>query len=289
MCANALITLCANWLSSSFFLFLSISSSRFAMTSSKIIDRKIFVCTFRPVPHVYSICPFGIKIESFLRINKIPYEPVFGSKMSSKGMMPYIRLDDPDCGDEIPDSNVILARLQEELKQQEQVGYSESHLTPAQRATAHMLIRMLEEHTSPVGFYYRYGLNMAQFSEALDLADRFAPGMAERWGKFQPDNTKAKTKYRGLSRHSDEELWDFSNDDLQAISDHLGDEPYYFGDRPSLADCAVFGHVSQLLWIPIDFPQKKYLHERCPNIVKFMNRFRAEFWPDWEDLCGTMI
>jgi glutathione S-transferase len=223
-------------------------------------------------------------LESFFRINNISYEPVYSGKMGSKGMVPYIRLGDPDTGEEMPDSNVVIAHIL-----QQGLAHSETALTSKQRATAHMLIRMLEEHTSQLGFYYRYGLHMKEFLEALDIHERFPPGFADRWGKFQPETTKTKTKYRGLTRHSDDELWGFSNDDIQAISDYLGDKQYFFGDRPSLADCAVFGHLSQFLWIPIDFPQKQYMKEKCPNIVDFMDRFRSEFWSDWEDLCATSV
>lgn len=251
-----------------------------------LLNRPIFAFNFAPVPHVYSPCPFAIKLESFLRINGIPYESIYGAKFSSKGMMPYIRLDHPDEGTEIPDSNMVIGRLLEELGK----SSSDSHLTPQQRAMTHFLIRMLEEHTQQIGFYYRYGLQMESFLDALDIEHRFRPGASKYWGNAQPQVTLNKTKIRGLSRHSDEDIWKFSNDDIQAISDVLGDEQFLLGgDKPTLADCAVFGHLSQFLWIPIDFPQRKYLLESCPNLVKFMNHFRATYWPDWEDLCNIKL
>lgn len=101
-------------------------------------------------------------------------------------------------------------------------------------------------------------------------------------------------KHRGLlSRHTDDELWSFCNDDLKAISDMLGENnqsKYFLGsDRPTLADCAVFGHVSQFLWMPLDFPQKKFLHDECSNLVRFMEDFRTDFWPDWDELCEIRV
>jgi len=253
-----------------------------------LLDRPIFAFNFAPVPHAYSVCPFAIKLESFLRIHEIPYESVYGANFSSKGMMPYIRLDHPDeeRGVEIPDSNVVIARLREELGG----DCSESRLTPVQRATTHFLIRALEEHTTQVGFYYRYGLHMESFLDAADIGRRFRPGSCEIWGKAQPRLTLNKTKARGLTRHSDEELWSFSDQDIQAIADVLGDRRYLLGgDGPTLADCAVFGHLSQFLWIPMDFPQRRYLLENCDNVVRFMNDFRATYWADWEDLCKITL
>jgi len=263
-------------------------------------SKTIFLCTFTPCPHVYSICPFAIKLESFLRINKIPYQPKYVRTPGPKGMVPWIILDDKETGTAIPDSNVILSKVQEELRcrQQQQEehdhSYSESSLTTSQRATTHMLIRMLEEHLAQIGFYYRYGLHMDDFLKVLDIADRWPDGVSERWGNVQPDITKTKTRYRGLTRHSDEELWEFANDDIRYISELLGDNEdknaYLMGgDKPTLADCAVFGHLAQFLWIPLDFPQKKFIQEECPNLVSFMNRFRDEYWPDWDDLCDTLV
>jgi hypothetical protein len=175
---------------------------------------------------------------------------------------------------------VVLQKLKEQAED------TDSHLTPEQRAMTHSLVRMLEEHTTQIGFYYRYTLDMPNFIRALEIEDRWGKQVVGGWTKNQPETTKTKMKERGITRHSDEEIWQFANDDLQAIADYLGDKAYFFGDTPSTADCAVFGHLSQLLWIPIDFPQQKYLKEKCPNVVRFMNRFREEYWPDWDELCA---
>lgn len=66
----------------------------------------------------------------------------------------------------------------------------------------------------------------------------------------------------------------------------LGDGPYFFGKAsPTVLDCTVFGHLSQFLYIPIDFPQAQYMKDECPNLVTFVERFRETYWPDWESKC----
>jgi len=52
-----------------------------------------------------------------------------------------------------------------------------------------------------------------------------------------------------------------------------------------LVDCAIFGHLSQFLYIPMDFPQKAYLKEKCPFLLQFMENFRLDYWPDWDVKC----
>lgn len=254
-----------------------------AASETPTSSNQIFVFNFPPVPHVYSVCPFAIKLESFLRINKIPHETIYTTKFSSRFSMPYCKFGAcPESGEEVSDSNVIIERLRQEYE------VTDKDLSPMDRAVTHTIIRMLEEHTAQIGFYYRYGLDMKSFIDQLEISDRFGQSSAftDRWLQTQPGITKEKTKKRGLSRHNDEEIWNFSNDDFQALSDMLGDKNFFFGeDEPSLADCAVFGHVSQFLWIPMDFPQQKYLKEQCPNLVRFMEDFRTVYWPDWEECC----
>lgn len=248
------------------------------------MENVVYLHTFPTVPHVYNISPFAIKVESFLRISKVPYEMVYTAKFGKKGQIPYVKLN----GKEIDDSNVIIP----ELKRHFEVDI-DARLTASQRASSHTAMRMLEEHTAQIGFYYRYGLHMEEFFAALDVPDRMfdaknsmkGSAIASAWKRFQPGGTKKKMQMCGLARHSDDELWSFSNDDLRAISDLLGEKQFFHGAEPTTIDCVVFGHLSQFLFIPIDFPQTKFLHQECGNVVGFVNRFRDLYWPDWVDLC----
>lgn len=240
---------------------------------------------FPPSPHCYNISPFGIKLESYFRINKIDYDCIYTSKFGSKGMIPYIKVNNTD---EICDSNVIVKYLQ---KHHDTTDASST--TAQQRAIAHASIRMLEEHTAQIGFHYRYGLNMPRFSEKLEIgkhlfqADKSEEGrkMTEMFVQLQPSATMGKSKSRGLTRHTNEELWQFSFDDLHALSALLGVQPYFFGKVPTLLDCTVFGHLCQFLYIPIDFPQTHFMKTECPNLVDFVERFRESYWPDWTKKC----
>jgi len=204
---------------------------------------------------------------------------VYTTEFSKEGRsMPYLRVGDPDTGEEISDSNLIIERLAKDFE------VSDSKLSTFEKAVTHTSVRMIEEHLCQIGFYFRYGLNMKAFVDSLHLEDRWDESL-EMWVRFQPNATIDKTRKRGLLRHSDETLWSMSNDDIQALSDMLGDGEYFFGGLPTLIDCTVFGHLSQFLWLPLDFPQKAYIKERCPNLVRFMTRFREQYWPDWESRC----
>merc|ERR1712087_191488 len=157
----------------------------------------VYLYTFPTVSHVYNISPFAIKVESFLRVNRIPYEMVYTSKFGKKGQIPYVKLND----EEIDDSNVIIPRLTQHFEVQ-----SDDALTAEERATAHAVMRMLEEHTSQIGIYYRYSLHMKELFAALQIPERmfnarqsYVGGcIASLWGTLQPGWTKKKMKARGL-------------------------------------------------------------------------------------------
>ena len=48
-----------------------------------------------------------LKLETWLRMNKIRYENVYSMVLGSKGQTPYVELN----GEEITDSNIIMERL----------------------------------------------------------------------------------------------------------------------------------------------------------------------------------
>ena len=52
----------------------------------------------------------------------------------------------------------------------------------------------------------------------------------------------------------------------------------------TFADCTMFGHLVQFVYIPMDIPQKAYIQENCPNLAKFVDRMKDLLWPDWEEM-----
>lgn len=248
---------------------------------------KVYLFTFPNSPHVRNISPFALKVESFLRLHKIPFEVIGTFKFSPKGQMPYIRLNSKDDGPIIADSNFIIKFLSKKLGLDE----DETTLSKEQSATAHAFTRMIEEHTSQIGFYYRYGLQMDQFCSAVIPEGWFSnKGTFKSWlmGKLfptmMPRAYKRKMRYISFGRHSDDEKWTISCQDIQSISDYLGEKKFIFGDVPGTLDCTLFGHLAQFLYIPLDFPQKTYMKENCVNIVDYVDRFKEMYWRDWESL-----
>lgn len=253
---------------------------------------KVYLFTFPKSPHIRNISPFALKLESFLRLHNIPYEVVGTFQFSPKGQMPYIRLNNQLNGPLIADSNFVIQFLTKKLGLLENNNNSQYRLTKEQYATSHAFTRMMEEHTSQIGFYYRYALNMDQFCLAVipngwfSNHGRVVGGwlMSKLFPVMMPLGFKKKMRYISFGRHSDEEKWTISCQDIQSISDFLGDKKFMFGDDATTLDCTLFGHLAQFLYIPMEFPQKVYMRENCGNIVEYVERFKELYWKDWDEM-----
>lgn len=269
----------------------SMSTTANAATSTTNTVTMVYLFTYPPMPHCMSASPFALKVESFLRVYKIPYELKYTLFGGSKSTIPYIRFNDSTNGEEINDTNLIIPRLMKEFHIDES-----TILTTEQMAVSHATLRMVEEHTMQYCFYYRYGLHIHDYYNVLDIPHRLFKSDTSWFGKLamlivpnmSSKYSMKKMKYRGLlDRFSNDEMWKFSFDDLQAISNYLGETKKWFhgGDSPTTIDCVLYGHLSQFLYIPLEYPQVKYIQEHCPNLIRYVDRFRDTYYPDFEEKC----
>jgi hypothetical protein len=99
----------------------------------------------------------------------------------------------------------------------------------------------------------------------------------------------SSVKAQGLGVHSPQEIEEFAELDLKALSDFLADKPYFFGDQPSVLDCVAFSHLVQVLCLEdVDYPLKTYVQDSCSNLVTFVERLKQQYWPDWTELTQSL-
>ena len=102
----------------------------------------VYLAQFPPSPRVRSISPFSLKLETWLRLAKIPYQNVYTRKFSKAShTIPYIELN----GQQISDSNRIMETLRSHFQAE-----LDLELTAQQKATDHALTSMIENHTAQV-------------------------------------------------------------------------------------------------------------------------------------------
>lgn len=141
----------------------SFEKVKFKMSSKKFIDFALKFQKIRNIPEVEkgvvllhqlsrykgvpSTSPPCLKLETYLRMAKIPYKSHFGMYLSSKGKSPWITFN----GEDIADSNLCIDFLNKELN----VDLDES-LTDVQRGASMALRRMCDENTYWGMVYHRW-------------------------------------------------------------------------------------------------------------------------------------
>jgi len=247
------------------------------------VKGKVYLCQFPVSPGVKSISPFGLKLESWLAMNNIPYENVYTMEFSEKGQIPYVEFN----GSQIADSNIIMEKLGEVFKVD-----CDAVLSDFDKAVGHSVLTMVENHTSKGGFLWRYGYHNDEFMDKMWVY--FNANSFIRWVMSMtfPAWLRLKLYFHGINRHPIEVVSKMTFKDLKAISNIMQSggvekkRPYLFNtEKPTSFDCALFGHLAQFLYIPMDFPQKRYIEESCANLKRFADSFKEDLFPNWEDLC----
>jgi glutathione S-transferase len=236
----------------------------------------VYLYQFPPAATVPNISPYCLKVETWLRMTKIPYEnvPCKVSLRSKEGMLPFVELN----GTELYDSSFIIRDLAKHFNKKE-------NITAAQAGAARAFEQMMEFNTS---FSYAQIRYVEKSHELLSekvlgvklplLFQLFMPARMMR------NSMRSKLFNHGIGRHTRDEVVAIGLDDLRAISDYLGDKKYMNGDEPTRVDATLFGHLVQILYVPLDSPHKDLLREECTNVVQYCNRIRDDFWPDWYSL-----
>ncbi|MBK7813998.1 MAG: glutathione S-transferase family protein [Rhodocyclaceae bacterium] len=231
---------------------------------------KIRLFQFEPAWGLPSASPFCLKLETFLRMNRLPFEVVPGASLdqSPKGGLPYIEFEGRPLGD----SGFIIAFL----KQRFAID-PDASLGAAERAIAHAMRRMIEEHMYWVMTYSRWleAENAPALRQALfgALPSEVAATVFARIR----EQVRANIFGHGLGRHNREEMYSLAIDDITALSAFLGDKPYALGDQPTTLDATAYGFLAALLVPPIASPLKSAALA-LPNLQAYTERMRGRYF-----------
>lgn len=215
--------------------------------------------------------PFPLKLDVWLRMAKIPFDFVVANDPGKgpKGKSPWIEHGTVRMGD----STLIIEYLEKCF------GIDlDAHLDVHQRALAVVVQRMLEEHYHQC---FEHQLFFGRGGE--ERLHEFAACMPIPLRWLLPTVLKSVfTKQlfaRGMGRHSEEVIIAQGKSDLDALSELLGDQPYFLGDLPSSIDACVFGFLGVSLYVSGDNPLYRYGAGK-QNLMRYCERMRARYYPE---------
>lgn len=218
-----------------------------------------------------SVSPFCLKLDAILKMMGIPHQSITAATPfgGPKKKAPWIEHD----GRKIGDSSFIVAYLIDRF------GIDpDAHLTPSQRGQAVAIQRLVEENLYWAMVYDRWvreenwpilkGTVLGNI--AAPLRALIAP-MARR-------DVQGQLKGHGLGLHSAEEVAAIARRDINALADMLGDQPWFFGEAPSMTDAVVYSLLANIRCVAFASPMKAMIDGQ-PNLAAHVDRFRARFYP----------
>ncbi|KAL6255912.1 hypothetical protein P5V15_013153 [Pogonomyrmex californicus] len=212
----------------------------------------VYLYQFPRTPLLPSLSPYGLKVETWLRLNGIKYEK-FGK--------------DLDAG-----------------LTSEQRSVSHAMISMIENHLVWVVACWRTKNLDQVLKGYKVNLQLA-------LGSRIPNAILNFFFKLTFGRKGArKVKAQGMGVHSPEEVSQFGCTDLKVLSDTLADKPFFFGDEPTTMDVVAFAHLAQILYIDKDTPYslRDYMVENCPNLVGHCSRVKERCFPDWDEICSSL-
>lgn len=227
---------------------------------------------FKRAFNVANPSPFCMKVETYLRLAGLQYELVTVGNPSKlpKGKAPVIEHE----GHTVPDSTHILEYLEERFSPGLDRG-----LDAATLAACHAFARLLEER-----FYWTM-----VYSRWVDR--RCWPTVRDTWfgdlprplgaavGAIVQRGVRRTLHGQGVGRHSPDQIYAFARRDIAAVSEWLGDKPYFTGNAPCTIDAVVYAFMANAIDVPFD-TELEAAARALPNLLGYCARMRERYFTD---------
>ncbi|XGW17123.1 hypothetical protein V3C99_002048 [Haemonchus contortus] len=226
----------------------------------------VYLYQFPRSAHMPNVSPFCLKVETFLKANKIPYEvrPLLMGR-SKYGLLPFIELN----GEHIADSQIIIHRLTEHFK-------TKTLLIPRDEAIARTIDRMTDNHTFLLLCQFKVLSSGTNDFFSMTLSEAGAPKLLIPLLAYFFREKAANRVTGSLGHFSNEDFKMFLKKDYDAYRDLLGDQKFLFGDEINAVDCTVFGTLATALYHPAPSYAKDLLKEEYPTLVAYLDRIRDQ-------------
>ena len=231
---------------------------------------KVLLYQHPPWNFIPSPLPACIKVETYCRMMKIPYENVYKTGTDQK--LPYLE-------------------YQGETKKHNLLGFlnskfevdADANLNDKDKACSRAFQCMAEENTFWSLMYYRWVDNFAETKKYFKGLDVVRKNVRP---KLDQGKCVKCLEAHEIGKHNKEEIYAIGEKDLRAMSAFLDDKEFFMGSDPSTIDCTMFGLLSCLLHTADSSPLAKVVKEDLKNLVDFCDRMKLNFWLDWNELCS---
>lgn len=234
--------------------------------------KKIVLYQYRRMFGMPNLSPFCLKVETWLRMLDLDYDIHFEDdpRKAPLGKLPMITFD----GEQVPDSARIIAFLENRLDQS-----LDGHLDARQRGVSHAYQRMLEERLYWAGVYNRWIDNNRAI--VCDKAFGSLPiGLRQLAALAVCRKIKRDLQGHGLGLHDRDAIYDFANQDIDALAVLLGDQPFMFGDQLSTLDAVAYAFLATNVQTGLPSPMADRIAEH-DNLASYHLRLGRRFFGEF--------
>lgn len=228
-----------------------------------------------PLWGVPNASPFVLKLETWLRMASIDYQPVALTKppASRTGKIPYIIRDN---GELLADSQIIIETLAREHGLDLNAGRDD-----AQLAQEHVIRRTIEESLYFAVVAERWLID-ANWPITRDAYFRALPGgLRHLFGAGIRRKVRRDLWGQGIGRHDWPRIEASAQADVDALAAALGGRDYFAVDTPQVVDASAYGSLATMLAYPRETASQRAV-KRHDNLLAFCERMRKAYWPDEE-------
>lgn len=238
----------------------------------KLIDYPKNTVILHQFPRAYyspSLSPFAMKLETWCRAANINYANSFGMKLSSQGLIPFIKLN----GLQVEDSQKCIEYLSDIFKKD-----LNAHLTEEQKAIQVAVSKMVEDSLFSCMALFRF------WHSETGRKDTMLPLLAYWNFSYR---VYSRSWNSGYGRHSKEYLFEIYCKNMKALDVLIGQKKYLLSDtQPSDVDFSIFGVCCQFKYNDKS-PLNTFMITKCHNVVRHMENMQATYWPDWNENIGA--
>ena len=228
---------------------------------------------YEPKYGLPNVSPFCMKVETYLRMAKIPYAMQFikDPRKAPKTKLPYIIDNDTT----IADSSFIIEHLEKAYDVQ-----LDRDLSGYQKGIARMITGALEERLYFALVYSRWvddanwpTIKQTWFGDLPPIMRSIVPNMVRK-------GVTRSLKGHGIGLHSADEIYRIGIRDLQGLVDVIGDQKYLLGNAPTSVDAVAFSFLANILEAPFQGPLKEFLADQHA-LVDYCKRMGKSVYPEY--------
>jgi glutathione S-transferase len=218
--------------------------------------------------------PYSLKVRSYLRYKKIPFEWIDRNRKNEKlfqrharvQLIPLVLFSDDDA---MQDSTPIIERLERENPEP-----SIHPPTPAARFLSELLEEFGDEWCNKLMFQYRWGPKEDARSAAWRIAGLMFPSYPQRALRpllvpFMIRRMVPRMAFAGANPTNAPHLERSWLRTVELLEAHLADRAYLFGARPAFGDFGIWGNFNQAYSDPTC---GRHLRANAPAVVRWIER-----------------